>query len=112
MVSKYNQVDGFESALHPDIGGNNFTNVSKYLQSVAQQPGISNLRSDGSLELLDGVHLVAPGAGEGGEGGRLLSLDRGVELLLQQGVPRVHGGGLGHLVITPRPLGDLLCGRE
>ena len=70
----------------------------------------SNLRSDGALELLDGVHLVAAAAGEGRQGGRLLPLDGGVELLLEQGVPGVHGGGLGHLVIAPRPLGDLLCG--
>ncbi len=82
--------------------------MGKYLQSVAHQ---GNLRSDGALELLDGVHLVAA-AGEGSQGGRLLPLDRGVELLLQQRVPGVHSGGLGHLVIAPRPLGDLLCGRE
>ena len=82
------------------------------LRSSSNQVYISNLRSHGSLELLDGVHLVAPGAGEGGEGGRLLSLDRGVELLLQQRVSSVHGGGLGHLIIAARPLGNLLCGRE
>ena len=105
----------------------NWTNVSQYLPSIALQspetwrlskvvqywrtePVNDYLGPDGALELLDGVHLVA--AGKGCEGGRLLALDCGVELLLQQRVPCVHRGWLGHLVVSPRPLWDLLCGME
>ena len=64
-----------------------------------------NLRSNRSLQLLYRIHLVT--TGEGRQSGGLLPLDGGVELLLQQVVSVLHGGGLGHLVVPPRSLGHL-----
>ena len=66
-----------------------------------------NLRSNRSLQLLYRIHLVT--AGEWRQGGGLLPLDGGVELLLQQVVSVLHGGGLGHLVVPPGSLGHLFC---
>ena len=84
---------------------------SKAQYSTVQYSTISvpHLVAHGPLELLDGVHLVS--AGEGREGGRLLALDRGVELVLGP-APRpalAQRPGLGHLVIAPRPPRHALC---
>ena len=79
-----------------------------------------HLRANRSLQLFNGVDLVT--AGERGQTRVLLPLHRCIELnrkkvgrfknksshVLFHVLPILHGGRLGHLVISARPLRNLL----